>query len=156
MSKALLVAANLVVLAIYIVGSGVWVGSGSAWYRSLERPWWQPPDVVFGLIWPYNFAMLGIVGTLVALNAAGGRLVWIGSFALSVVGALSWAYLFYVQQSPAASAWALGFAALCTVPMVIVAFRYSVFAGVAMVPYLVWLSVATSLAVGYAALNPRS
>ncbi len=156
MSKVLFVTANLVVLAVYVVGSGLWVRSGDAWYRSLERPAWQPPDVVFGLIWPYNFAMLGVVGTLIALNLTTGRFVWIGSFALSVVGALAWAYLFYVQQTPAASAWALAFAALCTVPMVIVAFRYNLVAGVAMLPYLVWLCLATSLAAGYAALNPQA
>jgi benzodiazapine receptor len=155
-TKALLVAANLVVLAVYVIGSGVWVRTGDAWYRSLERPAWQPPDVVFGLIWPYNFIVLGVVGTLVAFTATSGRFVWIAGLALSVVGALSWAYLFYVQQSPAASAWALAFAAVCTVPLVIVAFRYNTWAGVAMLPYLVWLCLATSLAVGYAVLNPQS
>ena len=40
--------------------------------------------------------------------------------------------------------------------MVVVAFRYSQWAGIAMIPYLVWLSLATSLAVGYAALNRPS
>lgn len=155
MTKALLVVVNLVVLGIYVVGSGVWVRSGDAWYRSLERPAWQPPDVVFGLIWPYNFAMLAVVGTLVALHST-GRWVWMVAFACSVVGALGWAYLFYARQSPGASAWALTAAALCTVPMVIVAFRFNVVAGIAMLPYLVWLCVATSLAIGYAALNPQS
>ncbi|HRY08940.1 MAG: tryptophan-rich sensory protein [Actinobacteria bacterium] len=156
MSKALLVAANLVVLAVYVVGSGLWVRTGGAWYRSLERPAWQPPDVVFGLIWPYNFLVLGVVGTLVALNLTAGRWLWIGTFTLSVAGALAWAYLFYVQQWPAASAWALAAAAVLTIPMVVVAFRFNVWAGVAMIPYQVWLVLATSLAVGYAALNPRS
>lgn len=156
MSKALFVAANLVVLGVYVIGSGLWVRSGDAWYRALERPAWQPPDEVFGLVWPYNFVMLGVVGTLVALNLSGDRLVWLGSFVLSVAGALAWAYLFYARQAPAMSAWALAFAALCTVPMVIVAFRYNAWAGVAMLPYLIWLCVATSLAVGYAALNPQS
>lgn len=156
MTKALFVAANLVVLAVYVVGSGVWVRTGDAWYRSLERPAWQPPDVVFGLIWPYNFVMLAVVGTLVALNAQTGRWLWTVTFSLSVVGALAWAYLFYVQQSPAASAWALGAAAAFTIPMVVMAFRMNVWAGVAMIPYQVWLVLATSLAVGYAALNPRS
>ncbi len=155
MSKVFFVAANLVVLGVYVVGSGLWVRTGDAWYRALERPAWQPPDVVFGLIWPYNFAMLGVVATLVALNLSGERLVWLGSFALSVVGALAWAYLFYAQQAPSLSAWALGVAALCTFPMVIVAFRYSPWAGVAMLPYLVWLCIATSLAIGYGVLNPR-
>lgn len=155
MSKTLLVAANLGILAVYIVGSGLWVSSGGGYYRSLERPAWQPPDVVFGIAWPYNFAMLGIVGTLVMLKVStSARTTWLGCFGVSVVAALAWANLFYIQQNPAGSAIALTLAALITVPMVIVAFRYNVWAGLAMLPYIAWLSVATSLAYGYAALNP--
>lgn len=155
MVKTVLVVANLVILAVYIVGSGLWVSSGGAYYRSLEQPSWQPPDVVFGLAWPYNFAMLGIVGTLVMLNLAGAdRIVWLACFAGSVVAALAWANLFYIQQNPFGSAIALSIAAVLTVPMVIVAFRYNVWAGVAMLPYILWLCIATSLAYGYAALNP--
>ncbi len=100
-------------------------------------------------------AMLGIVGTLVVLNSGGReRGVWLGCFAASVVAALAWANLFYIQQNPAASAIALTIAAALTIPMVVVAFQYDVWAGVAMLPYLAWLCIATSLAYGYAALNP--
>ncbi len=155
MSKVFFVAANLVVLGVYVVGSGLWVRTGDAWYRALERPAWQPPDVVFGLIWPYNFAMLGVVGTLVALNLSGERLVWLGSFAVSVVGGQGVAFVVCAKLEKTMSAWALGVAALCTFPMVIVAFRYSPWAGVAMLPYVVWLCIATSLAIGYGVLNPR-
>lgn len=157
MVRTLLVAANLVILAIYIVGSGLWVSTGDGYYRSLERPSWQPPDFVFGIAWPYNFAVLGIVGTLIVLNVGvAARAVWLGCFALSVVGALAWANLFYIQQNPSASAIALAAAAVLTIPMVVVAFRYNLWAGIATLPYIAWLCVATSLAFGYAALNPAA
>ena len=155
--KPFFVVAGLLILAAYIVGSGVWVSAGDAWYRQLERPSWQPPDVVFGIAWPYNFAMLAIVGTLVAVRLSGSdRWVWLGFFAASVVAALAWANLFYLQQNPPAAALALGLATLLTVPMVVVAFRLDVWAGIAMLPYLAWLGIATSLAVGYAVLNQGS
>jgi tryptophan-rich sensory protein len=141
MVKVLLVAANLVILAVYVVGSGLWVSSGSAYYRSLEKPTWQPPDVVFGLAWPYNFTMLAVVGVLVVLTVSPvPRGVWLGCFAASVAAALAWANLFYLQQNPTPAAIALTLAAALTVPMVVVAFRSSVWAGVAMLPYLAWLS----------------
>jgi tryptophan-rich sensory protein len=38
----------------YAVGSGLWVTTGDAWYRSLEQPPWQPPGAVFAIIWPQN------------------------------------------------------------------------------------------------------
>jgi len=157
MTKALLVAANLVILAVYVIGSQRWVSTGSEYYQSLERPAWQPPDVVFGIVWPYNFVMLAVVGVLVVLRETPvNRGIWLGCFAVSVIAALAWANLFYLQQNPPASAIALTIAVLATVPMLVVAFRFSVWAGIAMVPYVVWLCLATSLAYGFAALNPRS
>jgi tryptophan-rich sensory protein len=130
------------------------VSTGGDYYRSLERPAWQPPDVVFGIAWPYNFTVLAVVGILVLLNAGPvSRGVWLGCFAASVAAALAWANLFYLQQNPTPAAIALTLAAALTVPMVVVAFRSSVWAGVAMLPYLAWLGIATSLAYGYAALN---
>lgn len=154
MPRALLVAANLAVLAVYVIGSGFWVSTGGAWYRSLQQPPWQPPDALFGIAWTYNFTMLAVVGTLVALNVSGASAgTWGGFFALSVVFALAWAYLFYVQHSLTPSAVCLGLAAVATVPMVVVAFRYNPVAGLATLPYLAWLCTATSLSVGYAVLN---
>jgi translocator protein len=34
------------------VGSGLWVNTGDGWYRSLNKPTLQPPDFIFGLLWP--------------------------------------------------------------------------------------------------------
>lgn len=154
MGKAVAVAANLIVLGVYIVGAGWWVSSGSGWYRSLQQPGWQPPDALFGLAWSYNFAMLGIVGTLIALSVSRAQQwTWLGFFGASVAAALTWAFLFYSQQNLPIPPFALGSAFLLTIPMVLVAFRFNVWAGVAMLPYLTWLGVATSLSIGYAVLN---
>ncbi|MFM8867600.1 MAG: tryptophan-rich sensory protein, partial [Ilumatobacteraceae bacterium] len=46
------------IIAVYIIGASRWVATDDGWYRSLTKPSWQPPDVIFGLIWPYNFIML--------------------------------------------------------------------------------------------------
>ena len=54
----------------YAVGSRLLVTTGDVWYRSLERPPWQPPGVVIGIIWPYNFAALIAAGIAVALIAS--------------------------------------------------------------------------------------
>lgn len=154
MTRVLLVGANLVLVAVYAVGSGFWVSTGDSWYRGLQRPAWQPPDVVFGIIWPYNFLMLAIVGTLIAVNASVGTAsVWVGCFAASVVAALAWANLFYVQHQLNAASVSLGIAVLFTVPMVVAAFRYGLVPGLTTVPYLLWLATATSLSVGYTLLN---
>ena len=40
-----------------------WTSAGSVWANALPRPSWQPPDVVFGVIWPLNFLALAVAGT---------------------------------------------------------------------------------------------
>jgi tryptophan-rich sensory protein len=80
-------------------------------------------------------------------------MVFLMSFAVSVVAALSWAWLFYVPHLLTASGYALGIATLSTVPVLVVTFRASWPVGVALVPYQLWLAVATSLAFGYASRN---
>ncbi len=152
--RSLYVASAVVFVFVYVIGSGLWVSSGDGWYQSLNRPSWQPPSFVFGLIWPYNFVMLGFVGALVTKN--GTNLVatsWLVFLAISVASALVWARLFYVNHALGVSGIALSLAALATVPLTLMAFRFSIGAGLAMVPYNIWLFVAASLAFGYSYLN---
>jgi tryptophan-rich sensory protein len=139
---------------VYAVGAGRWVSTDAGWYRSLVRPPWQPPDVVFGLIWPYNFVMLGVAGWMVAAREQRTeQTIWLVSLALSVAAALTWAYQFYVPHSLTTAGYALAAATLLTLPLVVVAFRTTTWLGVALVPYQLWLAIATSLAFGYASRN---
>ena len=138
-------------IAVYIVGAGRWVATDDGWYRSLEKPSWQPPDVVFGLIWPYNFIMLVVATWAVASSSSPtAHVIWLTSLALSVAAALTWAWLFYVPHSLGAAALALALATVFTIPLVTIAFRTSLPLGMALVPYQLWLAIATSIAAYYA------
>lgn len=140
------------IIAVYALVSRRWVTTDAEWYRSLPRPAWQPPDIVFGIIWPYNFAMLIVATWLVASRlSTTTQVVWLMFLTLSVVAALTWARLFYVPHSLVAAGFALVFATLFTVPLLVIAFRASTVLGIAFVPYQLWLAIATSLAFAYAA-----
>jgi len=67
--KNLTAFAGIAILAAYIIGSGLWVNTGDNWYRTLNQPAWQPPDFIFGIIWPYNFVVLGIAAVTIAQRA---------------------------------------------------------------------------------------
>jgi tryptophan-rich sensory protein len=145
---------SLSTIAIYAIGSGAWVGSGDGWYRSLKTPPWQPPDATFGIAWTYNFVMLAVVAIQVARHGTGLQMgLWTGSLVVSVVFALGWAWLFYSQHSLWMASASLIIAAACTVPLVIAAWSSATWAGVVLLPYLGWLCIASSLAVGYATRN---
>ena len=154
MTRGLVSTASTIIVIIYIVGAGRWVATDADWYRSLNSPAWQPPDFIFGLIWPYNFAMLIVAGFVVASrDSQTEQIIWLASLALSVSAALLWAWLFYVPHSLQASGFALGAATFLTLPLVVVAFRASPLLGLALVPYQIWVAIATSLAFSYAARN---
>ena len=152
MSRNLVGVLGTIIIAMYAIGSGRMVATDAEWYRSLPRPAWQPPSSVFGIIWPYNFAMLITATWLVASRLSNtNQLVWLISLALSVVSALTWAWLFYGPHLLLASGFALILATVFTIPLLVIAFRASPILGFAFLPYQLWLAVATSLAFGYAA-----
>jgi tryptophan-rich sensory protein len=154
MSRGVVGGLSTLLVVVYAVGAGRWVSTDAGWYRSLVRPPWQPPDVVFGLIWPYNFVMIGVAGWIVAgREQRTEQIVWLVSLVLSIAAALTWAYQFYVPHALTTAGVALAAATVLTLPLVVVAFRTATWVGVALVPYQLWLAVATSLAFGYASRN---
>ena len=150
-------AATVALVVFYALGSGFLVSTGDAWYRRLEAPPWQPPDAAFGVIWPYNFAALIAAGVAVSLQgSSSARLVWVIGLAVSVVAALAWAWLFFERNALWPAAFALGLAALVTLPLVAVAWRTRTWAGVILLPYQVWLLLAASLSVAYSLPRVRT
>jgi len=97
--KLIAAAIGILFVFIYAFGSGIWVSSSPGWYASLNRPAWQPPSAVIGLIWPYNFTVLGVTSYQVSrsLNKF-ENITWLVFFGLSIAAALTWAYQFYVPQ----------------------------------------------------------
>ena len=150
------VAAVVVLVIVYALGSARWVSTGSSWYLSLEQPWWQPPPWVFGVIWPYNFLMLILVGIGVSWSAPPPRVVaLLILLAVSIALAIGWSYLFYGPHELLWAALALTAAAVVTLPIVGIAFGQTLWMGLVLLPYQVWLFLAATLSWGYVASTSR-
>ena len=141
-------------VAVFAGLATVWNGHEPGWYAGLQRPFFQPPDVVFGLMWPLNFVLLLVVG-LTSIRTAPADVAWTatGVLAVSVVLALGWAWLFYVPHHLGAAAACLAGATLLTWILLFVVARHETWAGLLLAPYALWLSIATALSVAYARLN---
>ena len=152
--KSLGAVAGIAIVAIYVIGSGLWVNTGDNWYRTLNQPAWQPPGYIFGIIWPYNFIVLGIAAVTIAQRATSRTaLIYLTFFALSVACALIWAYQFYRPHNLEFAVIALFGTALLTLPMVVIAFRTSIPIGFALLPYQLWVATAATLSYQYSKLN---
>ena len=152
--KLIAAAVGILFVFIYAFGSGIWVSSSPGWYASLNRPSWQPPSAVIGLIWPYNFTVLGIASYQVSRSLTKfENITWLAFFGLSIAAALTWAYQFYVPHNFLYASVALTAAALFTLPMLFLTFRATLTMGLLLVPYQIWVAIAASLAWGYLARN---
>lgn len=145
---------GILLVFIYAFGSGIWVSSSPEWYASLKRPPWQPPSSFIGIIWPYNFIVLGFASYQVSKSLTRiENISWLVLFGLSIVAALTWAYQFYVPHNFTLAAIALGLTALLTIPVLYLTFRASLIMGLLLIPYQIWVIIAATLAWGYLTRN---
>ena len=145
---------GILLVLIYAFGSGIWVSSSPEWYSSLNRPPWQPPSFIIGIIWPYNFMVLGIASYQVSkLLTRIENISWLVFFGLSIIAALTWAYQFYVPHNFTLATIALGLTALLTIPVLYLTFRASLIMGLLLIPYQIWVTIAATLAWGYLTRN---
>ncbi len=139
---------------IYAIGSGAWVNTGDNWYRTLNAPSWQPPDFVFGIIWPYNFIVLTVAAIIVANSSSNSAtLLFLSFMALSIASALTWAYQFYRPHNLGIATIALALCAALTIPLLVITTRTSIPAAIALIPYQVWLITAATLSYSYMQRN---
>ena len=145
---------GVALVLIYVVGSGLWVNTGDGWYRGLNQPAWQPPDFIFGIIWPYNFIVLGFAAVIVSNRLSAALIAtYLTVFAITVACALTWAFQFYRPHNLEAASTALTCVAVLTVVLVVIASRASLPLALALLPYQVWVLIASFLSWTYARLN---
>lgn len=145
---------GILLVVIYAVGSGIWVSNSPGWYTSLNRPAWQPPDFVFGLIWPYNFIVIGLSAVHIANNQSKNVvIIWLTILALSIAFALNWAYQFYVPHNLTIASISLAMVALLTLALTYFTFKTSLVYGLLFTPYQLWVITAALLSYSYSKLN---
>jgi len=149
----------LIVPAIVIVGTlvGYWSNSGFSndWYIPLQKPSFQPPAWMFGVVWTALYSLLGVALAIV-LNAPPSRerrdALWLfgGQLALN----FAWSPVFFGIHM-------IDVALLVIVAMLVMALtaarhlrRIRPLAGWLMLPYLLWLCLATALNYETGRLNP--
>ena len=152
--RTAIAASGIAIVLAYAIGSGIWVNTGDNWYANLNKPSWQPPGFVFGIIWPYNFIVLGIAATVIGQRASKpAAITYIAFFALSVIAALTWAYLFYNPHNLTGASIALTSTAFLTIPMTYILFTISIPMAIAVMPYQLWVAIAAALSWGIRGLN---
>jgi len=136
-------AAAAVVVA---VAGGVLTETGP-WYKSLKKPSWKPPDWAFGPVWT-TILVLAAISAALAWEAAATPAARSAVLTVLIVNSvlnIAWSGIFFKMRRPD---WALAEVAmlwLSIVALIVVLGAQNLTAGLLILPYLAWVSVATFL-----------
>ena len=71
------------------------------WYESLQKPWFNPPNAVFGPVWTLLYCLMALAfWRILLLPRQPGRQLAIGLFLGQLLFTVLWSFAFFAAQSP--------------------------------------------------------
>ncbi len=140
----------LSILLPLIVGgvSGFFTASSiEGWYITLNKPWFNPPNWIFGPVWTLLYLMMGIAFFLIWKSGAPAdtKKIAMTAYFVQLAFNFAWSLIFFYMEQPG---WALVDILLmwAAIFYTIIAFgKISTSAAWMLVPYISWVSFATVL-----------
>ncbi len=126
------------------------------WYEALAKPAFTPPNAVFSPVWVTLYLLMGIAIFLVwrkGLKTEGVKPAFIIFWVQLVINIL-WSAVFFGLKTPLGGFIVIILLLIAVVITIVQFFKVSRLAGGLLIPYIVWLGIATSLNVGIWMLNP--
>jgi len=124
-----------------------------SWYATLTKPSWTPPNWVFGPVWTTLYVLMGVAAYLVSRSKKLGKslVLWL-FFAHLIVNAL-WSIVFFRLHELLLAFLIIVLLWALIVILMRLYWRYSRVATYLMIPYLLWVSYASTLNLGILFLN---
>ena len=127
----------------------------SDWYVSLIKPIFSPPSWIFSPAWIVSFVLMGLTLFMILQSGLNQRDVALGLilFVGQLIFTLAWAFAFFGLHAVFIAFMciiALWATLLCTVIQV---FRFSVYGGMLLIPYFLWICYLAYLNYGIMVLN---
>jgi translocator protein len=116
------------------------------WYRTLRKPWFNPPDWAFGPVWTILYLLMAVAAWLVwSENAVAPVLLPLAFYGIQLALNTLWSYIFFARKEidkAFVEIIALWIMILITT---VLFWNVSQLAGVLMIPYISWVSIASAL-----------
>lgn len=149
----MLIAPIVIIVATLAAASTGGAFRPGAWYEALNKPVWTPPNWMFPLVWSVLYAAMAFAAWLVW--DASGPAAWMALllYAAQLVANGLWSYLFFGRRR---MDWALAEVALLWIMIAALAamfWSHSQLAGLLILPYLAWVSIAALLNLRMVQLN---
>lgn len=132
-------------------------GTGAAfspgeWYKKLAKPNWTPPNWVFPVMWTSIYLLISFAAARVAGMEGSGYAMafWAAQIAFNAL----WTPTFFGLRRLKGALIVMVFLWISVLGCAVTHWQLDVWAGLAMLPYLAWVSVAGVLNLSVARLNP--
>lgn len=146
----------LIVLFAGFLGSQATISQIPVWYASLAKPLWAPPNWVFGPVWTTLYLLMGIALFLVLRRGWQRKDVKFAVliFAVQLVLNILWSVVFFSFHSLLGAFGVILVLWLAILANIIAFYVISKPAGLLLIPYIVWVSIASYLNYTVYLLNP--
>lgn len=136
------------------IGAAFTLPSIPTWYAALNHPSWTPPNWVFGPVWNTLYVLMGIAAGLVWKNGTKGKYVVLTIFFLHLVLNAAWSIVFFGLHDVFAALIIIKLLWLSIALLMYLFWRHAKAATYLLIPYLMWVTYASSLNFGILLLNP--
>jgi tryptophan-rich sensory protein len=141
-------------LLVGFVSSSFTVAPIDTWYQTLEKPFFTPPNWVFGPAWTILYVFMGTAFFLVWQKK--GKLSWQKEeifYAIQLVLNFFWSIFFFGLKNPFLGQLEIIFLWIAILITLVLFWKIDKRAGMLFVPYLAWVSFASVLNGAIAVLN---
>lgn len=122
------------------------------WYEQLNKPSWVPPNWLFPVAWTSIYLLISFAGARVAMIEGAG--LALAFWALQIAFNTLWTPVFFGLRALKKSLPIMAALWVSVLGATITHFQVDTVAGLAFVPYLVWVTVAAALNYKMVQLNP--
>ena len=148
---------SLILFSIFLVACFGAGATGAAfppgrWYETLRKPPWTPPNWAFPVAWTSIYLLISFAGARVAVMDGNGFAMafWAAQASFSTL----WTPVFFGLRRLRGSLLVMAPLWLCVLGATVSHWQMDLWAGLAFVPYLAWVTVAAALNLSVARLNP--
>jgi tryptophan-rich sensory protein len=126
-----------------------------AWYETLAKPGFTPPNSIFPVVWTILYAMMALAVWQFwrAEGSDEDRKLGLIAFAVQLALNVAWSFAFFWLRSPGAGLIVILLLLAAIVITIVLFDRSSRSAALLLVPYLLWVCFATALNSAFWILN---
>lgn len=137
-----------------ILGSVTMIGSIDGWYSTLNKPWFTPPNWIFGPVWTTLYILMGISLYLI-WNSKRNRTrdTAIAVFGVQLILNGLWSPVFFFAHSIVLGLVIILILDAYAVATILMFYNIDKRAGCVIIPYIIWLCIATLLNFSILVLN---